>query len=156
MTAPIHSLNTTQFFGLVKNNVTLTERFLAYVNVHSRDHYGTNALYWAIKNHNLQNVIYLVHRGISLRVDNKTHALFFAVEEDNLSVIKFFIDKGIDVNICDNHYQTLLIHAVKRNRVDICRYLLSEGANPFLLDHCNNMAIDYAKSKEIREMLESY
>jgi ankyrin repeat protein len=80
---------------------------------------------------------------------------FFAIEENNLLVVKFFIEKGIDVNISDDQYQTLLIHAVKRDRVEICHYLIKEGANPFSLDSCNNMAIDYAKSARIRALLES-
>lgn len=40
-----------------------------------------------------------------------------------------FVSLGANPDIVDNNGQTPLYYAIKHNRLDICEYLLKQGAN---------------------------
>lgn len=156
MTIPVNGLFSINIIALVKHDMALNSDAFHVLSLHQRDANGRNALFWAIRNFNQHNVEMLIEQGISLSVDGKrTNALFFAIECDNFEAIRYLIQKGIDPNISDNDHKTLLMYAAQYNRLQICRLLIEEEANPYLMDRFCKMAIDYAKSPEIVEFLEN-
>lgn len=47
-----------------------------------------------------------------------------------INSIQIFLDNGGDINRQDEYLNTLLIDAIKHQKLDVCRFLLSKGADP--------------------------
>ena len=87
------------FMQTVQHNAVLNPRFMHALDIHQKDRYGNNALYWAIYHHNLHNVEILLHYGCTLEVTAEgRHAAFFAIDMNNLEILACLAEHGINMH----------------------------------------------------------
>lgn len=67
-----------------------------------------------------------------------------AIWRGNTRVVQGFLEAGLNPNDRDFSSEPLLIHAVRQNRADIVRLLLSAGADKNAADSSGKCAADYA------------
>ncbi len=156
MTMPLNRNFSSLVIEMIKNNVILQPLNLQHTDISAKDDKGRNALYHAIETKNSENTKLLIESGIPLMVAPDKHALFHAIYCNDIESIELLIEKGINPNIRDQEYKTPLMCAVYYNRVEICKYLLNNGADLFKMDYKYDMAIDFAyrvDAKQIRDIL---
>lgn len=127
----------------VKEKSLLEHRMLIGVQINHRDTQGRNALYWAIKHHNIHNVKLLTEHEISLKVTPDKHAVFHAIEEDHYETIVLLIQSGLSPNITDMKGRTALMHAIEKEQFKTVCFLVRHGADLFMMDENYDMAEDY-------------
>lgn len=145
MTAPLNRHIQKHLIEMVKEKLLLERITLNGVDVNILDTEGKNALYWAIKNHSIHNANLLIGFGSSLLVTENEHALFHAIACENHAIVVLLIDRGLNVNMCDSAGKTLLMHAIENELFNTVKFLVSKGADMYLMDDALNMAEDYAK-----------
>ncbi len=89
------------------------------------------------------------HNGLSY--------LMMAVDKRNLSLVKKILKNKdvININDIDDNGNTALIRAIKNNSVNIMRFLIESGANPYTEDDNGNTALILVIDKG-RDMLEAF
>ena len=75
----------------------------------------------------------------------------------NTEMLLYFIeDCNIDINLIDEYKKTALHWAVEHNDVNVVKYLLLKGIDQSIVDIDNKLAIDYAATKEMKEIIDFY
>ena len=80
--------------------------------------------------------------------------LFKAVKNCSFVDLDMLIDSGYSLNVKDNNGSTLLHEAVKYDRYSMIKTLLQKGVNKDIPDSCGKLAIEYAASKHIKNLLQ--
>ena len=137
------------FLEVVKKNEHIEGFNTSQININFKDKEGRNALFFAIKNNHIENVQLLIDKGVALMVSPLNHALFHAIKHDSIKSVQYLIKKGISVNIRNEKFQTPLMMATYHDRVDICRFLLNQKADMFLMDNNHDMAVDFIRNSQI-------
>lgn len=98
--------------------------------------------------------------------DDSTHQTYMgynvlenAAFLNELSVVKYLVEeKNYNVNSTSAGNTTALMYAAKNNSIDVCNYLLENGADKSLKDNSGKNAYDYAienNFSEIAQLVES-
>lgn len=74
----------------------------------------------------------LVENGADVNRPNYSGGTCLINSLHNYQLVKYIINRGVDVNAPDNQSKTALHYAVQHNRVAVVKFLLSNGADPFL------------------------
>jgi len=74
----------------------------------------------------------------------------------DINLVKLLIEAGADLEASDGWGKRPLHLAVYYNRVDIVEYLIEMGATVNIYDNDYNSPLDYATSKEMKELLEQH
>jgi hypothetical protein len=69
------------------------------------------------------------------------------------STLELLTSFGNHINLYDLNKRTPLFLAAKNNHLDVCKYLLEKGANPFLKSSGNKRAIDVCSDETIKRVL---
>lgn len=147
MTKVINKYHNLHLIEMAKHHLMLEEFMVKRSNLNVRDNEGRNALYWAIKYRSQHNVTLLLKHNISLMVGYDTHALFHAIAHNNYETFTLLLDqKIVDLDLKDTIGMTLLMRAIQMESIPMVRYLINHGANLYLQDNEENVALDYAKS----------
>lgn len=148
---------------IAKNKIEIVNEFLeAGMSVNSRDDMGVPMLNIACRNDNFEFVEMLIDLGAELNAvsdDRGYTAVMDAVWRGNEKITKILIDKGVELNTINKEGQTNLILAVGANRVNICKLLVENGADPDVKDQMGMSAYSYAslfKKDAIKEILLPY
>jgi len=155
MTAPMNTYIQNNLIDMVKEKLLLERITLNGVDVNKRDNEGKNALYWAIKKRSTHNANLLISFGSSFMVKGDKHALFHALECGQHEMLVLLVERGQDINTVDSLGKTILMYAIEMEVFESVKYLVSHGADMYVLDNALNMAEDYAKSSN-SELIQSY
>jgi ankyrin repeat protein len=120
--------------------------------------YGRTPLFIAVnESKDIEMVKILIDAGarINVREDNGFPPAAFAVLHNLTDILRLFINLGIDVNErIGSSNITLLENAILDNSsIEVIELLLQSGADPYLKDNQNRCAIDMAKEKNNREII---
>lgn len=148
---------------IAKNKEDICNLFIeAGININSCDDNGIPMLNIAVRNDNEE----LTKKFLALKADinivSKDRGytpLMDAVWKGNKELTKLLISKGADLNTISKEGQSNLVLAVGADRVEICRLLAQNGANPDIKDQMGMSAYGYAslfRKKEILEILSPY
>lgn len=74
----------------------------------------------------------------------------------SLEKVKFLLDNSAKINATNYAGNTALIHAVKSGKIPVVIALLTRGADPYIKNNDNNMAVDYAYTKEMKDILGTF
>lgn len=75
-------------------------------------------------------------------------ALATAAMYGNLEAVKTAASQAVDINGCSYHGEAALHRASRSNHLQVCRYLLKEGADPNILDECDENKTPLFKAVE--------
>lgn len=158
--------------AVCKNNIEIVKLLIsANANVNTLDQYGNTALHMAIQRNNIEiepNDIEMVKLLIDAKADvniqnNNGEALLHEAIY-NIEIMKLLIDAKADINIqvpasskgfYSKEYigKTALHFAVKNKKVEIIKLLLAAKANKNIKDNYGKIALDYAQTQEIKDIL---
>lgn len=146
-----------------KNKSSLFKLFLdGQIDINSKDEDGTPLLNVAIRCENESLVKKLINLGVNINIPSEDRGytpVMDAVWKGNKKITKLLIQKGADLNTINKEGQTNLILAVGADKIDICKLLVENGANPDIKDQMGMSAYGYAtlfKKDKIREILKPY
>ena len=138
-------------------------------DVSTRENQGRNAMFFAKDNVkdilqkrliqclNLaakQGKVDLLKKWIASGADvNSSNALLLASSFKKYSCVAKLLESKANVDKYSKDKCTPLMYAVKSGSNDIVKLLLKKGANPNIKNSNGKQAIDYAESKEIKDML---
>jgi ankyrin repeat protein len=86
---------------------------------------------------------------------DRATAFIKAFRSGQVAVVKVFLKKNARIDPQKTAKYTDLMVASMNGHTDIVKMLLDRGANPGLKDNSGKTAIDYAKSTELRNLLEA-
>lgn len=101
------------------------------LDVNKRDCSGRTGLHWAAEKGNVQSVSVLLSSGANVDAvdgDDMT-PLIIACIDGNYAVVVLLINYGANINYRDREGHTPLFHAKARQRKNIQRFLLMNGAD---------------------------
>lgn len=108
---------------------------------------------------NIDVVQFLVENGADIRKPNQNGGTCLINSVQSVQLCAYLISKGVDVNARDIQKKTALHYAIQEHRLETCKLLLDNGADPFaksrygddcLLTAClkgTHQIFDYLKSR---------
>jgi len=96
-------------------------------NINLRDNRGYSALFYAIKDGNLDIVQFLLTKGIDV---NDPKSALLAAGRNKINILRILLNHGLNVNIHDDRGNTPLHAAARYGLEDAYNFLLGHGANP--------------------------
>jgi len=139
-----------EFIHLQKSE--LIEEYLDKgLNIHIRDTKGRNALFWAIYSGNIAAAKLLITLGIDTIIarNEQLGMMQYIIYKDDLLLFSELINMGMSVNEKDLTYTVPLIYAVLYSKVNFIDYLITKGADKFLVDSLGNCA--YTLAQELKD-----
>lgn len=122
----------------------------ACVDVHSKDKFGQNALFYAVRGESLECVRYLI-KDCKLNyklcnLETGDTLLHTASRIGNLNLVKYLIKNlKLDPHLYNSECKSPLRLAVEANALEVVKYLYeSEGANLFIPDDLGHSPISYS------------
>eukprot|EP01138_Halocafeteria_seosinensis_P005992 gb/GECG01006125.1/.p1 GENE.gb/GECG01006125.1/~~gb/GECG01006125.1/.p1 ORF type:complete len:828 (+),score=76.02 gb/GECG01006125.1/:1-2484(+) len=127
------------------------------VDINATDRWGDTPLVEAIARGYEDIAQYLQGMGATLPADEEgIYCLCAASHNGDINEIRHLIRRGIPVNSSDYDRRTALHIAASEGHLDVCRFLLSAGADVLAVDMRGDSPVDNAKyygHKEIYELL---
>ena len=124
-------------------------------NVDAEDEYGVTALFNAIYNNDMSKTQSLITAGANVnhRLKNGGTTLMYAINHLDCTILQLLLDQGADVNAIDKYSATAVFKATVAKNTQAVKMLLELGANPTIRDGSGYTAYQWAKKKELREIL---
>lgn len=100
--------------------------------------------------------VYLVENcdTLEVRPHSHTNILECTTSFDNLPAVKYLIENHyFEMNDFSENGMTILHFAVKKDSINVCKYLLEQGANQNILDAEGKTAYDYALENGSEDMI---
>ncbi len=146
------------FQSALDGRLDLVKRFVDEgVEVNSCDGQKRTALMLAAFNGSTNIVKYLIDNGANVdMVDeiNRTALMFASTGPFNETVVEL-INAGSDVNATDGHESwTPLMFAAGEGQLEVVKTLISNGADPSMLDTDGESALDFARTKHHQKVVE--
>lgn len=150
-------------FYIEKKKKDIINLFIdAEINLNSTDDEQTPLLNIAVRNENIDLVKTFLKKGVDINAVSKDRgytAVMDAVWLGNIDIAKLLIKENAELNTINKEGQTNLILAVGADEYDICKLLISNGADPDIKDQMGMSAYKYAelfKKTKIQKLLEPY
>ncbi|MCR4735575.1 MAG: ankyrin repeat domain-containing protein [Treponema sp.] len=148
---------------IAKNKPEIFNLFIsAGIDINSRDDFGTPMLNIAVRNDNEEFAKKLIELGAEINLiseDRGYTAVMDAVWRGNETLTKLLIEKGAELNTISKEGQSNLVLAVGADKVNICKMLAENGADPDIKDQMGMSAYGYAtlfKKEKIVSILAPY
>lgn len=148
---------------IAKNKPEIFNLFInAGVDINSRDDLGTPMLNIAVRNDNEEFAKKLIELGADINAvseDRGYTAVMDAVWRGNEELTELLIKKGAELNTISKEGQSNLVLAVGADKVNICKLLAENGADPDIKDMMGMSAYGYAtlfKKEKIVSILAPY
>jgi hypothetical protein len=121
------------------------------------------AFVWACKLKNMEQIHYLLEQGADVNHKDKDgywSPIIGAIEGKHLSVVELLVQKGAKVNQQVIYGWTPLMTAAWYNANDIARFLIREGADPYIANQNGENTITFLQKRNqtalINELLPIY
>ncbi len=128
-------------------------------DVNLQDIHGRTALFVAFAEHQPDVARRLAEEAtdVSVRTSDGATLLMAAVREEDEGLVLWALDRGIDVNADrpERTNATALIIAARSGNLEIVQLLLERGADPTFTNHKGKTALDLAKGKQVKNLLQS-
>lgn len=148
---------------IAKNKTEICNLFLSGgMDLNSTDENGTPLLNVAVRNDNEALVKRFIQSGVNINAvsqDRGYTPVMDAVWRGNKVITKLLIKEGADLNTISKEGQSNLVLAVGADRVEICKLLAENGADPDIKDMMGMSAYGYAtlfKKEEIIKILKPF
>lgn len=128
------------------------------VDVNKRDESGNTPLIYVCMKSARDLAKLLLDNGADANLANQKNRMpiHFAGEAGNFQIISMLIDAGADVNCTDNDGVTPLMLSARNGKTDAALQLLKvPGIDISIRDNEGRMAIDYATSAGLRELVKA-
>ena len=140
------------------NQKSVVQTFLKRggVDVNKRDESGNTPLIYVCLKNARDLVKLLLEHGADANLGNQKNRmpLHFAAETGNFEIIALLTGAGADVNCTDNNGVTPLMLMAQNGKTDAAlRFIRNPDVDPQIKDNDNRMAIDYATSCGLRELV---
>lgn len=114
-------------------------------------------LMWAIQNNNVSVAKLLIDKGadINTTTPSGSSALLMATPRHLLDIAKLLIEKGANIEQQNDKGYTPIITSVLTANPVLAKLLIEKGADRTKRDKQGKTAIDYAKTEEFRNLLNS-
>lgn len=142
------------------NQKSVVQTFLKRggVDVNKRDESGNTPLIYVCMKNARDLVRLLLDNGADVNLGNQRNRmpLHFAAETGNSEVIGLLVGAGADVNCTDNNGVTPLMLMAQNGKTDAAiKFLQNPDIDISIKDNENRMAIDYATSAGLRELVKA-
>lgn len=149
--------------NIAKNKTNICNLFIsAGIDINSRDDVGTPMLNVAVRNDNEELTKMILDCGADINAVSKDRgytAVMDAVWKGNKDITKLLISRGAELNTISKEGQSNLVLAVGADKVDICKILVENGADPDIKDQMGMSAYNYAclfKKDKILEIIKPF
>ena len=128
-------------------------------NLDKLDQNGISALSYAINRQHLEIIEALLEAGANPNLRDSSgytplHTTVFSAYRPSVLIAETIIGHGGDVNATDNDGQTPLHAAVSDgHHIKLIKFLLSNGADPCIIDQDGRKAIDLAKDDKVANII---
>ena len=125
------------------------------VDINARDESGMSALFYCIKNGDLESIDLLISKKALIEYGDMS-ALHIAAENENPEILKHIIaNQGIDLDRKDSEGKTALHLCANSssNLVDNAKILIENGANVNAVDNMGSTPLHYAVGNENVDMV---
>lgn len=131
-----------------KNNIDICKKLrLAGVDVNSTDVDGTPLLNVAVRNENLEIVKWLLKHGANINTisaDRGYSPVMDAVWKSNEEIVEYLIAHNANLDFISKEGQSILVLAVGIGKLNTCKVLAENGADPDVKDSMGMSAYEYA------------
>ncbi|KAI7865023.1 ankyrin repeat-containing domain protein [Spinellus fusiger] len=129
------------------------ETILSHVHVDELNHRGLSAIALAVSLGQTSSVLQLLEAGANINQQVRFNTLLHhAVLWNRLPVICMLVERACQLNTLNAMEETPLLAAVQQNKLDIVRYLVSQGADPLYATPGTNLPLLYAARHGYTEM----
>lgn len=149
------------FLEACKNNrKSVVQTFLKRggIDVNKRDESGNTPLIYACMKNARDLVKILLENGADANLGNQSNLmpLHFAAERGNFEIIALLTGAEADVNCTDKDGVTPLMVMAQHGKTDAAlKFIQNPEIDRTIKDHDNRMAIDYATSSGLRELVKA-
>lgn len=142
------------------NQKSVVQTFLKRggIDVNKRDESGNTPLIYVCLKNARDLVKLLIDNGADVNLGNQRNRmpLHFAAETGNAEIISLLVDAGADVNGTDNNGVTPLMLMAQNGKTDAAiKFIKNQEVDVKIKDNDNRMAIDYATSCGLRELVKA-
>lgn len=123
-------------------------------NLHYRSKLGENTLFYACQERDFKTVQYLIQKGAEVNVCDamNTTPLNWVCEFGSDEIAIFLITHNADVNM-GNKYGKPIHKAIKKNRLEVVKYLIKYGAELNVYDDEGKTPLDIAREKHNMDII---
>ena len=128
-------------------------------NVNLKDIHGRVPMFVALAEHQPEVAARLAEADTNpnVRTVDGSTLLMAAVRAEEVQLVQWALDHGTDVNAIrpEKNNATALILAARKGNAEIVSLLLAAGADPDVANHEGETALDIAKGKKVKELLQT-
>jgi ankyrin repeat protein len=149
--------------AVAAGNVKQAEKYLAggadvnaaYTGTDGKAAEGETALIIASSAGNRAMVSMLLKKGADPNKSNEGYtAIIYATGKGFTEIVKMLIEGGANINQIHLDGTTPLINASINGNAVMVKLLIDKGADTAIKDYGKKTALDYAKNKEVKDLLE--
>ena len=128
-------------------------------DVNLKDIHGRVPMFVALAEHQPEVAARLAEADTNpnVRTVDGSTLLMAAVRAEEIQLVQWALDHGTDVNAIrpEKNNATALILAARKGNAEIVSLLLAAGADPDVANHEGETALDIAKGKKVKELLQT-
>ena len=128
-------------------------------DVNLKDIHGRVPMFVALAEHQPEVAARLAEADTNpnVRTVDGSTLLMAAVRAEEVQLVQWALDHGTDVNAIrpEKNNATALILAARKGNAEIVSLLLAAGADPDVANHEGETALDIAKGKKVKELLQT-
>jgi uncharacterized protein len=83
-------------------------------------------------------------------------SIFWAALANDVHMAEYYVSKGESVNVIDEHGLSPLMYAADKGNYEMVKFLLEVGADPTARTPFGAVAVEMARTEEIRRLLQTW